>query len=127
MGLEGNGRGHGLDHRGLAMDDGVESVDGVGRVLDDAPRAVGLDERVAALDDVTVAGLVLGLGVAGQSVLDIVGVAVLGVGVVLADLGQDGHRCGHGYWMAECNWSRDDAGPGESEGGDERERRDEDL
>ena len=80
------------DHGGFTVHDGVESVDGVSGVLDDTTGAVRLHQVVAALDDVSVAGLLLSLGVSGQSVLDVVSVAVLGVGVVV---GVDSH--GGGY------------------------------
>jgi hypothetical protein len=63
--------------------DGVESVDRVGGVLDGTSGAVRLHQAVAALDDVSAAGFLLSLGVSGQSVLDVVSVAVLGVGVVV--------------------------------------------
>ena len=74
------------------MHDGVESVDGVSGVLDGTTSAVGLHQAVAALDNVSAAGLLLSLGVSGQSVLDVVSVAVLGVGVVV---GVDGYGCGN--------------------------------
>lgn len=45
----------------VLLDDRVEAVHGVGRVGDDAPGAVRLDQTVAALDDVAVARLLLGL------------------------------------------------------------------
>jgi hypothetical protein len=70
----------------------VESVDGVSGVLDGAHSSVRLHQAVAALYYVSVSTLMLALGVAGQSVLDVVSVAVLGVGVVV---GVDGH--GGGY------------------------------
>ena len=97
-----DGGGDGLDGDGVGgrglVDDGVESVVVVGGVLDGALAAVGLDEGVAALDYVTVAGLLLGLDVAGVGVVDAVAVAVLGVGVVLGldDLGVDSQRGGVG-------------------------------
>nr|CAD7604050.1 unnamed protein product [Timema genevievae] len=68
---------HDLERAGGLVDDGVESVDGVGDVLD----AVGLHQAVAALDDVSVPGLVLALGVAGQGVVHPVREAVVGGGV----------------------------------------------
>ncbi|KAJ8891650.1 hypothetical protein PR048_004178 [Dryococelus australis] len=68
---------------GLLVHDGVEAVDGVGCVLDGATGAVRLGEAVAALDDVSLTALLLSLGVSGQSVLDVVGVAVGWVGVVV--------------------------------------------
>jgi len=73
------------------VDDGVESVDGVSGVLDGTHCAVRLHQAVAALDDISTAALLLTLSVAGQSVLDVISVAVLGVGVVV---GVDGHGGG---------------------------------
>ena len=85
------------------MHDGVESVVGVSGVLDGTTGAVRLNQTVAALDDVSVAGLVLALRVAGQMVLDVVGVAVLGVRGVVGvdsygggDLGDGGGGIGQG-------------------------------
>jgi hypothetical protein len=72
--------------------DGVESVDGVSGVLDSTTGAVGLHKTVAALDDVSAAALLLTLGVSGQSVLDVVSVAVLGIGVVVS---VDGYGSGY--------------------------------
>lgn len=59
--------------------DGVEAVVFVGFVLDDAGRAVGLLQAVAALDFVAVALLVVLLFVAGVRVVDRVVKRVLGV------------------------------------------------
>lgn len=42
-----------LGDEGLFVDDSVETVDGVGRVFDGPPRAVGVGEGVAALDSVS--------------------------------------------------------------------------
>jgi hypothetical protein len=75
----------------LLVHDGVESVVRVGGVLDCTTGAVGIHQAVAALDDVTVAGFMLALGVAGQVVLDVVSVTILGVGVVVC---VDGHGGG---------------------------------
>ena len=77
--------------KGGLVDDGVESVDRVSGVLDGTHCAVRLHQAVAALDDVSTAALLLALSVAGQSVLDVISVAVLGVGVVV---GVDGHGGG---------------------------------
>jgi len=77
--------------KGSLVDDGVESVDRVSGVLDGPHCAVRLHQAVAALDDVSTAALLLALSVAGQSVLDVVSVAVLRVGVVV---GVDGHGGG---------------------------------
>ena len=88
---------------GLLVDDGVESVDGVGGVLHSPLGAVWFDEGVATLDDISAAALVLGLGVSGQSVLDVVGVGVLWVWVVVVD---DGFG-GDGEWGGDLSvsWS----------------------
>lgn len=81
---------------GLLVDDGVEAVVGVGRVVDGPSAPVGLDEAVATLDYVALPGLVLGLGVSRVGVLDVVGVAVGGVRVVFRVVGGRvfGSRCG---------------------------------
>jgi hypothetical protein len=83
--------------------DGVESVDGVSGVLYCPHCAVRLHKAVATLDDVSVAALMLVLNVGGQSVLDVVSVAVLGMGVVV---GVDG------YWGGELS----DGGGGVGQG-----------
>ena len=91
--------------------DCVESVYGIGGVLDDTTRTVGLDERVATLNEITVAALLLRLEVTGDRVLDIVRVTVLGMRVEIGI-----HRLrnyGLGYWCCvgkrSCSvrcWSR---------------------
>jgi len=87
-GLHNRGNGDGLD-QGLTVHDGVESVDGVGGVLDGPLVAIGVDQGVLSADHVTVALLHLALGVSGEGILDIVGVLVLGMGVV------EGHEYYH--------------------------------
>lgn len=67
--------------RQCLVDDGVEAVVVIGRVVDGAHRAVGLDERVLPLDDVPVALLRLRLDVARVRVLDAVVERVLRVGL----------------------------------------------
>jgi len=91
------------DYCGFTVDDSVESVDGVSGIIDGTTSAVGFHQAVAALDDVSVTRFVLALRVAGQSVLDVVSVAVLGVRVVVSvdghggsDLGDGGGRIGEG-------------------------------
>lgn len=95
--------GNGFDGNGVtgwfAVYDGVEAVVWVSGVLHDALGAVGLDEGVVSPDDVAVALFVLALGVAGQTVLDVVGEAVLWVWVVVVDWGGDD---GLGYWGGVC-------------------------
>ena len=106
-----DGGGH---HGGFTVHDGVESVDGVGGVLDGATGAVRLHQAVAALDDVSVAGLLLSLGVSGQSVLDVVSVAVLGVGVVVGvDCGGGGVGQGGGSCRGHKGGGAYDTGPGD--------------
>jgi len=119
------------DYCGFTVDDSVESVDRVSGVLDGTASAVGLHQAVAALDDVSVAGLLLSLGVASQSVLDVVSVAVLGVGVVVSvdghgggDLGDGGGGIGEGSgdlgdWggISEGSGNLGDSGGGISYGG----------
>ena len=88
-GVFGDGGGHdGLDADGLPADDGVETVVGISGVLHGSLQAVSVHQGVAALDDVSVAALLLALAVAGEAVLDVVGEGVLGVGVVV--VGYDG-------------------------------------
>lgn len=78
--------GHSLDdgrsQRGLA-DDGVESVDGVGGVVDGTTGAIGLGQRVLASDNISVAGLVLVLVISSHGILDVVRERVLGMGIIL--------------------------------------------
>lgn len=85
----GGGVGDGLNDRGSERglaDDCVESVDGIGSVVDGAAGAIGLGEGVLASHDVSVTGLVLVLVVSGDGVLDIVGEGILGMGIVLNGL-----------------------------------------
>jgi hypothetical protein len=65
----------GLDHLG------VESVVGVGGVVDGADGTVGLHQTVVSLDNITVAGLGLTLLVAGVGVVDAVLEGVVGHGL----------------------------------------------
>ena len=63
--------------------DSVESVDGISGVVNGTYSAVGFHQTVCALDYITITALVLALGITGQSVLDVVSVAVLGMRVVV--------------------------------------------
>ena len=60
--------GDGVGVRRDGLDDGLEAVDGVGRVLDHPDAAVRVDEGVLPLDHVTVARLGVRLLVARQRV-----------------------------------------------------------
>nr|CAD7452297.1 unnamed protein product [Timema tahoe] len=82
-------------HEWPPLDHGVEPVDRVGVVEHGTDVTVGLHQTVAALDDVSVPGLLLGLAVTGQGVVHVVREGVLGVGVVVGVDG-DGHLGRHG-------------------------------
>lgn len=69
--------------RGSPVNGRLESVVVVSGVVHSADGAVGLHERVLALDHISVALLVLGLDVSGVVVIDSVLELVLGVGVVV--------------------------------------------
>ncbi|CAB0020077.1 unnamed protein product [Nesidiocoris tenuis] len=91
------------------VDDGVEAVDGVGRVVDGPRRAVGLYERIAALDVVTVPGLGLLFGVAGRRVVDAVGERVLRMRVVLfswSGAGDGNRSVSYGDWSVVNGYGR---------------------
>ena len=64
-------------------DGGVESADWVSGVVYDSPGTVGFDEGVASLDDISLSGFGLALGVSGQGVADGVVEFVAWVGVVV--------------------------------------------
>ena len=70
-----------LSKRGLSMNDGLEAVVLVSGVLHGAHVTVGFHEGVAALDNVTVALLVLALHVTGVPIIDVVGKVVVRVSV----------------------------------------------
>lgn len=72
--------------QGLAMNDSIEAVDGVGGVLHGATVAVGIVQGILSLHHVAVTGLNLAFGVAGDSVLHVVGEIVLGMGIIRIDL-----------------------------------------
>lgn len=77
---------------GLFGDDGVESVDGIGAVVDLPSGTVRVQEGVGSSDDVPAAGFDLSVTVTGEGVLDFVAVGVLRVGVV--GFGDDGSGYG---------------------------------
>jgi hypothetical protein len=94
-----------LSYEGFPVDDGVESVDGVGGVFNGTSGTIRVDERVAALYYVTITGFLLVLAVSGQTVLDIVTVGVLWMGVVFVSY----------YGLGDGNGSSD-SGTGEGGG-----------
>jgi hypothetical protein len=90
--------GHRLDSNseGLFVDYSVEAVVGVGGVVDGALGAIGVDERVASLDDVPTAHLVLALAVSSERIVDGVAEVVVGRGVRFGDVG-----AGHGSGVSD--------------------------
>jgi hypothetical protein len=71
-----------LHGEGLLVDDSVETIVGVGGVLNGALSAIGVNHGVRSLDNITIASFMLGLGVTGQTILNIVSEAVLRMGVL---------------------------------------------
>ncbi|KOX72792.1 hypothetical protein WN51_00732, partial [Melipona quadrifasciata] len=85
-------------------DNSVESIYWISGVIDGAFGPISLDEGVAALNDVSVAGLLLALSVASQTVVHVVRVAVLRMGV---EVGVDGlSYYSFSYGGSHCNWRR---------------------
>ncbi|OAD58462.1 hypothetical protein WN48_11116, partial [Eufriesea mexicana] len=78
----------------------VESVNWISGVVDSSFGPVSINEGVATLDDVSIAGFLLALGVTGQAVVDVIGVAVLRVGIVVGINGL-GYHC-LCYWSDYC-------------------------
>ena len=72
---------------GFLVDGGVESVDWISGVVYDSPGTVGFEEGVASLDDISLPGFGLALGVSGQGVADGVAEVVAWVGVVFVSGG----------------------------------------
>lgn len=102
-GLDGNGA-------GFFAYNGVESVYGVSGIVNGAPGAISFEKRVATLNDIAVTSLVLALIIAGQTVVHVVSVAVLGMRIVIGidgfsyySLGYWSHRS---YWSHRGYWSR---------------------
>lgn len=87
---------------GFFADNGVETVDRIGGVIDDSTAAVGFDEAVSALNVVAVSGLFLLFIVTGQRVLNVVGVTVLRIRV---EIGINGFGDGES-WGEFCNGCR---------------------
>ena len=74
---------NGLDDSwGRTVNNSVESVDWVSSVGDGTDSTIGLNKGVLSLDNISVAGFLLSLGVSGQTVSNRVSVAVLWVWVV---------------------------------------------
>lgn len=87
----------GSDHFGadrFTVHDSVESVDGISGVLDGTTGAIGLNERIRSLDDISASGLVLVLGVSGEGVLHVVAETVLRIGIVVGSDNSLGNNWG---------------------------------
>jgi hypothetical protein len=81
------------DSWGLSVDNSVETVDWVSGVGNSSDSTIRLDKRVLSLNNISVSGLVGGLGVSGKSVRDRVSVVVLWVCVIWLRGNSDG--CQH--------------------------------
>lgn len=78
----------------------IETVVGISGVIDGAFGAIGVNDRVGALDDVTITSFMLGFGVTGETILYVIGEAVLRVSVIFLN-GNFGYGsdCGvFGHW-----------------------------
>ena len=95
----------------LFANDGVESVDGIGGVVDDSAGSIGFNEAVLSLDYISVTVFLLVLEVSGQTVLDVVSEGVLWVGVVFV---LSEHGLGDGQGSSD---RLDDGGLGVGNGG----------
>ncbi|KFB42451.1 structural maintenance of chromosomes protein 6-like protein [Anopheles sinensis] len=96
-----------LHSSGFTTDDGVESGVVIGVVVDDAVVAVGVQQRVLAMDLISVARLVLALDVSGVLVMDgvrelVVGRSMVVVVVLMMSIGLQDRRLSDGL--------RDDGG-----------------
>lgn len=84
-------RGNGLDNSWSGMDrwarlgdDGVESVDIIGGVVDGADGTIGFDQGVLSLHNITITALDLGFHISGETIMDSIVEGVLWVGVVVS-------------------------------------------
>lgn len=84
----------------ILVDISVESVDGVSGVVYGPNGTVGFSDGVRSLDDISVTGFSLSLGVSGESVIDGVTERIRWVWVVLFNC-----STGYGNWsMGDCDW-----------------------
>ena len=138
--------GNGLDGKWLTVDNGVESIDWIGGVLNDATGAIGLNQGVRSSHNISGAGLLLFLVVSGQGILEengslssqyeslstfdtygnVVAITVLRVGIVIGNDGL-GHNWGSnsnlGYsdrWVSQVgSWIANGDGVGDGHDGGE--------
>ena len=92
---------------GLAIDNGVESMDVIGCVSDSSDATVWFNKGVLALDSVAVSSLGGSLGIPRDSVRHTISVVVLGVGIIRLGISNHG-LCYHwGVGVTNCDlWSQ---------------------
>jgi hypothetical protein len=135
LGNWGNSRGDSLNTGWGTVDDGVETVDWIGGVVDGSQGTIGFDELVLSSDDISITGFVLVLVVSGDGIMDRVAEAVLWMWVVwLRGDGLDngrGHNLGHWGGVSSIGWGYDNwasaGGSQESGESDELKREDKSL
>ena len=100
------------DGTNCPMDDCVEPVDVISRVVHPADAAIGFYNTVATLDDVSTSSLLVALHICCTCVVDTVGIAVLRVRVMM---GVDGHQWGLGgvFCWGDNGTERDRRGIGD--------------
>jgi len=95
----GGNLGHG-DGWCLSVYNSVESIDWVSGVGDSSDGTIGLHERVLSLDNISVTGFLVVLGITGQTILNGVGVVVLWVSIIWL-WGDSLHDC---CWGSVGDW-----------------------
>jgi hypothetical protein len=109
------------DSWSLTIDNSVESVDGVSGVSNGTDGTIGLNKRVLSLDNISVAALLVVLGISGQTVLDGISVVVLWVGIVWLWGNSDGSvDLGDGWSSSISYWSSVNLGKGGGSGVSQR-------
>lgn len=63
--------------------DSIESVDGIGGVMDSAFIAIGIDQTVMTMDHITITLFGLALGITGHGILDTVGKFILRMRIII--------------------------------------------
>ncbi|KNC34798.1 hypothetical protein FF38_01931 [Lucilia cuprina] len=105
---EGNGSGGGYNRSGFddgssdsgyqrfTTDNSIETVNGVGSVVNNTSVTISIIQRVLTLNETTITSFNSGLGVTRDGILNIIAVRVLGMGIVFLNLGDGSQRssCG---------------------------------
>ena len=71
------------DSNWFSVDNRVESIHRIRRVLDDPSGAISFDETVTTTDYIAISRLLLSFRVACQTILDVVGISVLRMRIVV--------------------------------------------